>query len=67
MPLTVKDALRLATVDPNFANELVTNPASLKSTFNLTDTHVTQLTNLGAAALKAKGGLGGIGPMADYD
>jgi uncharacterized protein YciI len=67
MALTIKDALRLAQADPNFANELMTNPQSLKSTFNLSDAHVAQLQNLGNAALAARTKLVGVGPVADYD
>ena len=55
MPLTIKDALRLAQADPNFANELTTNPTSLKATFNLTNDHIAQLTALGAAASRPAG------------
>ena len=68
MAMTIKDALRLATKDPAFANELVSNPESLKAHFNLNDNQVTQLKNLGASAAKAKVGLGqGLATAADYD
>lgn len=72
MPLTVKDALRLATKDKAFANELISNPEGLKAHFNLTDAQITHLKAIGSAALKAKTvlgtvGHGGIGPQADYD
>lgn len=73
MPLTVKDALRLAQKDPAFATELVNNPEGLKAHFNLTNDQVAQLKHLGAAAATAKskfgalGGHGGIGPVSEYD
>lgn len=75
MPLTIKDALRLASKDPAFATELVNNPASMKAHFNLTDSQVGQLKQLGSAAAAAKshlgvavgGGHGHVGPVAEYD
>jgi hypothetical protein len=71
MPLTIKDALRLATKDQTFANELVTNPEAMKAHFNLSDAQINQLKNLGSAAAKAKvtlgGGIGVHGPAMDYD
>jgi len=69
MPLTIKDALRLATKDQQFATDLMNNPHELKAHFNLSDAQVTHLKELGAAAAKAKLGLGprGLGPQADYD
>jgi hypothetical protein len=58
MPLTIKDALRLATKDQAFANELVSNPDSLRAHFGLSDAQVNQLKNLGAAAAAAAQGIG---------
>ncbi|HXT69378.1 MAG TPA: hypothetical protein VN700_06470 [Vicinamibacterales bacterium] len=74
MALTIKDALRLASKDPVFANELVNNPTSLKTHFHLSDAQVTQLKQLGTAAAGARTHLGVVGghagpggPQADYD
>jgi hypothetical protein len=71
MPLTIKDALRLASKDPAFATELINNPTALKAHFNMTDTQITQLKNLGVAAAAAKShlvvGRGVGGPAAEYD
>jgi len=64
MPLTIKDALRLAAKDPQFAHELVTKPDSLKHQFGLTDAHVAELKRLGVSATAA---IPHLGPVADYD
>jgi len=43
MPLTLKDAIRLASKDPEFAKHLAQNPESLKQQFNLTDDQVQKI------------------------
>ena len=58
MPLTVKDALRLATKDPKFAHELVSKPEDFKAQFNLNDAQIAQLKALADATTKAQSALG---------
>jgi hypothetical protein len=47
----MKDALRLATKDQDFAAMLVTKPEELQAHFNLNEKEVTHLKELGRAAL----------------
>lgn len=69
MALTVKDALQKASKDPKFANELISNPESMKAHYGLSDAHVAQLKSLGSAASKLKTTVGGIPSYPDpqYD
>ena len=48
MALTMKDAIRLAAKDPEFANELLTNPAGLAAQFGITNAQVTAIKNIKA-------------------
>lgn len=50
MPLTLKDALRIAQKDPAFANELLTNPEGFMAAFHLTEKQIKELKILGKSA-----------------
>ncbi len=53
---TMKDVLSRAAKDPEFARQVVNNPAQFKEEFHLTDEQLASISGAGQAAAKAAGG-----------
>jgi len=55
MTLDLKDALRIAAKDPEFAQAFMKNPGIFKTAFNLTDEQITGIKNASESFVEVLG------------
>lgn len=54
-PLTLRDALRQASKDPEFARRLIEDPESLKAEYHLSDKTIAEIKSVAGSPLAAFG------------